>query len=73
MNLPTERSILLNADHRGVAKYSSTNDANYFTVRNTLATEVSLSRTTIQKRKHFVDQENQDALNTFLSLSDEPF
>jgi hypothetical protein len=36
LDYPSERSNLLNADHRGVVKYDSPEDPNFVTVRNAL-------------------------------------
>lgn len=40
LGYPNEQSVPLNADHRGVCKFSSTTDADYRTLRNALSTTV---------------------------------
>ncbi|KAL7905856.1 WD40 repeat-containing protein [Trichoderma velutinum] len=44
LGYPTEISRPLNADHRGVCKYSSPHDINYISVRNALKSLVSTAR-----------------------------
>ncbi|EFW99551.1 GPI inositol-deacylase [Grosmannia clavigera kw1407] len=72
MNVPNERRTPLNANHRNVAKYTSTNDPTYITVRNTLAKLVSPHRNPTRGWKNGLNQEDTRVLSTLLSLTGEP-
>lgn len=72
MNLANERRTLLDADHRNVAMYASPDDPSYLTVRNALATAVSLQRDWSNSFRKRVAQDDQLALSKFLGVYDAP-
>ncbi|KAJ4300151.1 hypothetical protein N0V88_002820 [Collariella sp. IMI 366227] len=72
MNLANERRTYLDADHRSVAMYSTKEDPSYVSVRNALSTVISLERDSSQLQIQASAQEDQDALNRFLGVSDSP-
>ncbi|KAL2132593.1 hypothetical protein VTI74DRAFT_3616 [Chaetomium olivicolor] len=72
MNLVNERRTYLDANHRNVAMYSTTEDPSYVSVRNALATVVSLQRDSSRAQIQVAVREDQDALDRFLGVSDGP-
>lgn len=72
MNYPNERSTYLDANHRDVAKYSSSDEPSYMTVRNALATVIESQRQTTLSMRGPVGQERRDTLGRFLGISDIP-
>ncbi|KAK4237441.1 vegetative incompatibility protein HET-E-1 [Achaetomium macrosporum] len=72
MNLANERRTFLDADHRNVAMYSTPGDPSYVSVRNALATVISFQRDSSQLLIQAASQEDQDALDRFLGVSDGP-
>ncbi|KAK3306822.1 uncharacterized protein B0T15DRAFT_528350 [Chaetomium strumarium] len=72
MNLANERRTFLDADHRNVAMYSTPDDPSYVSVRNALATVISFQRDTSRLQIRTAAQEDQDALDRFLGVSDGP-
>jgi WD40 repeat protein len=72
MNLANERRTFLDADHRNVAMYSTPDDPSYVSVRNALATVISFQRDSSQLQTQVAAQEDQEALNQFLGVSDAP-
>lgn len=71
-NLANERRTLLDADHRNVAMYSSSNDSAFVAVRNALATVISAQRTSSVSQKQALAVEDQTAINLFMGVSDAP-
>ncbi|KAK4140015.1 vegetative incompatibility protein HET-E-1 [Dichotomopilus funicola] len=72
MNLPNERRTFLDADHRNVAMFSTPDDPSYVSVRNALATVISFRRETTRLQTHVAAQEDQEALDQFMGISDGP-
>ncbi len=83
MELPNERAIALDADHRNVAMYSTPDDPCYISVRNALAGVISTRRDSLCQLQSVKDhqdaatrdaaaRERQDALDCFLGVTDDP-
>ncbi|KAK3315094.1 hypothetical protein B0H66DRAFT_606001 [Apodospora peruviana] len=72
MNMSNGRRTLLNADDRNVAMYALPNDSSFVSVRNALATVVSSQRDSSLSSRKVAEQEDQAALNEFLSVSNAP-
>jgi WD40 repeat protein len=65
-----ERTAYLNANHREVCKYSTSNDPNYLIVRNALAATIDGFRIHAASSKHNLDLEQRKLLEDFLGVSD---
>ena len=71
LGYPNEYSTYLNANHREVCKYADQNDANYQTVRNTLASIFDKLRNSVIPSRHEVNNEQQRRLDGHLGVSDD--
>lgn len=65
-----ERIAYLDADHRGVCKYASSQDPNYLVVRNALASTINSFRTRAVSTKNDLDHEQRKLLDMYLGSSD---
>lgn len=75
MNLANERKMYLNADHRNVVRFSSTQDPSYITVRNALATCIASKRPTKTAEPGspaYTATDVSVTLNPFLGISQAP-
>ncbi|KAH9889621.1 hypothetical protein F4778DRAFT_384145 [Xylariomycetidae sp. FL2044] len=72
MNVPNERRTLLDADHRGVAMFTSVDDSAYVTVRNAMASVVESYRESRQFLSRNRAQEEQTALARYLGVTSAP-
>ena len=67
-----ERTAYLDANHRDVCKYANLTDANYLTVRNTLASVVDGLRSREVLSQRCIDTEQRKLLESYLGVSDAP-
>ena len=67
-----ERTAYLDANHRGVCKYSTMSDPNYITVRNALASTIDTFRDHVVTMHRDLDSEQRQLLDEFLGVSDAP-
>jgi WD40 repeat protein len=72
MGYANERRAYLNADHRNVCKYASREDPNYLTVRNALASVLTILRDRFASSKQKVSKERRQLLDTLLGISEAP-
>ncbi|KAH8806031.1 hypothetical protein F5884DRAFT_801489 [Xylogone sp. PMI_703] len=72
MGYPNERREYLNANHREVCKYLSTDDPNYRTVRNALASVLNVLRNSLVSSKQDVKNHQKRLLVKLLGVSDAP-
>jgi WD40 repeat protein len=73
MNYVNERKMYLNANHRDVARFASTNNPSYLAVRNSLAAYIESKRDSqISQGQHRVEGDRLEALNTFMGFSEAP-
>jgi WD40 repeat protein len=72
MNYVNERKMYLNANHRDVARFASTNDPSYLAVRNSLAAYIESKRGSQLSQGQRVEGDRLEALNTFLGLCEAP-
>jgi hypothetical protein len=73
MNYVNERKMYLNANHRDVARFASTNDPSYLAVRNSLAAYIESKRDSqISQGQHRMEGDRLEALNTFMGFSEAP-
>jgi hypothetical protein len=67
-----ERTAYVNANHREICKYPTTNDPNYLIVRNALASAIETLRDNDHLSKRGFNKEQSHLLNSFLGVSDAP-
>lgn len=67
-----EQSAYLNANHREVCKFASKNDANYQTVRNTLALIVNCYKDYAASIKQILSHKQYGVINTTFGISGSP-
>ncbi|KAJ5424450.1 hypothetical protein N7491_009666 [Penicillium cf. griseofulvum] len=72
MNYVNERKMYLNANHRNVARFASTNDASYLAVRNSLAAYIDSKRDSQISEARRIEGNQLEALNTFIGFSEAP-
>lgn len=65
-----ERTAYVNANHREICKYSSPTDANYLTVRNSLASAIETLRVCNSSLQRDLSAEQRRRLDNFLDTSD---
>ncbi|KAH0563489.1 hypothetical protein GP486_001940 [Trichoglossum hirsutum] len=72
LGYPNERAAYLDANHRGVARFSSQSDPSYITIRNALATTIEKFRDKETSPKRRLEYEQREVLDGFLGISDAP-
>ncbi|KAI0544447.1 hypothetical protein F4679DRAFT_37323 [Xylaria curta] len=72
MNYPNERRTYLDANHRDVARFSSSGEPSYTLVRNALATTIDSQRASLKPQEKGHEHVELDALSKFLSVSGPP-
>ncbi|KXG50320.1 uncharacterized protein PGRI_062870 [Penicillium griseofulvum] len=72
MNYVNERKMYLNANHRNVARFTSTNDPSYLAVRNSLAAYIDSKRYLQISETGQIKEDQLEVLNTFLGFSEAP-
>ncbi len=68
MNYANESRAYLDANHRDVARFSSTSDPSYLLVRNTLATTINGYRRSLGSARQEAQQENERLVGRFLAF-----
>ena len=72
MGYANERRDYINANHRGICKYTSQEDPNYRTVRNALATVTDSLRDEVASMKRNITNDQRRLLYSYLGVRDAP-
>jgi hypothetical protein len=72
MGYANERRAYLNADHRGICKYTSRSDPNYLTFRNALVSVLAFLRDRFTSSRQQISKERRRQLAILLGVSEAP-
>ncbi|KAF2969942.1 hypothetical protein GQX73_g3591 [Xylaria multiplex] len=72
MNYTNERRTYLDANHRDVARFSTSRDPSYILVRNALATTINSQRGLVKPEKKGLQHVELEAMSKFLGVSGAP-